>query len=74
MVEQLSELAAERGQTMAQMALSWVLRRGEVTSVLIGASRPAQLMENLTAMEKTTFTEEEESRIGAILEGTWKNE
>ena len=74
MVEQLSELAAERGQTMAQMALSWVLRRGEVTSVLIGASRPAQLMENLTAMEKTTFTEEEESRIGAILEGTWKSE
>ena len=73
-VEQLSRTAEERGQTMAQMALSWVLRRGEVTSVLIGASRPAQLMENLTAMEKTTFTEEEESRIGAILEGTWKSE
>ena len=55
----LNELAKNRGQTLAQMALSWVLRDGEVTSVLIGASKPEQILENLEIVGHTDFTEEE---------------
>ncbi len=55
----LNELAKNRGQTLAQMALSWVLRDGEVTSVLIGASKPEQILENLEIVGHTSFTEEE---------------
>lgn len=62
----LNEIAANRGQTLAQMALSWVLRDGEVTSVLIGASKPAQILENIGIVEKTVFTEEELRAIDAI--------
>ncbi len=72
-VEQLSEVAEERGQTMAQLALSWVLRRREVTSVLVGASRPEQLKENLAVISASPITEDEEIRITGILEGTWEN-
>ena len=62
----LNELAKNRGQTLAQMALSWVLRDGEVTSVLIGASKPDQILENLEIVGHTSFTEEELQAIDAI--------
>lgn len=62
----LNELAKNRGQTLAQMALSLVLRDGEVTSVLIGASKPEQILENLEIVGHTSFTEEELQAIDAI--------
>jgi len=65
-VRALSGLAEERGQTMAQMALAWVLRGG-VTSALIGASRPRQIVENVGALRNLLFTAEELRKIDAIL-------
>lgn len=59
----LSEIAKRRGQTLAEMALSWVLKDGEVTSVLIGASKPSQILDNIKAAENTSFTEEELAEI-----------
>ncbi|MFS9769889.1 aldo/keto reductase [Enterobacter chuandaensis] len=59
----LNEMAQARGQTMAQMALSWLLKDTRVTSVLIGASRPEQLAENVRALDNLLFTEEEFTRI-----------
>jgi L-glyceraldehyde 3-phosphate reductase len=64
-VRRLSKIAAERGQTMAQMALSWALRN--VTSVLIGASRTEQIEENVKCIEHLDFTAEELSAIAEIL-------
>ena len=58
-IRKLNGLAAERGQTLAEMALAWVLKDGIVTSVLIGVSRPAQILDNIKALENTHFTEEE---------------
>ncbi|ALB64097.1 Predicted oxidoreductases (related to aryl-alcohol dehydrogenases) [Cronobacter condimenti 1330] len=55
----LNEMAAQRGQSMAQMALSWLLKDNRVTSVLIGASRPQQLEENVQALANTHFTAQE---------------
>ena len=55
----LADIAASRGQTLAEMALSWVLRDGVVTSVLIGASKPSQILDNVKAIENTHFTDEE---------------
>ncbi|MCP8970017.1 L-glyceraldehyde 3-phosphate reductase [Ectobacillus ponti] len=66
-VQALHALAQERGQNLAQMALSWVLREGRVTSALIGASRVEQIEENVTALEKRTFTEDELRIIDSIL-------
>ncbi len=68
-VRQLNELALERGQTLAQMALAWTLRDPAVTSALIGASRPQQVLENVRALDAPPFTEEELRRIDAILAG-----
>ena len=65
----LSEIAAKRGQSLAQMALSWVLRDGEVTSVLIGASKAEQIRENVQIVSAEGFTEEELKQIEGILEG-----
>ncbi len=62
-VQALGEVAAGRGQTLAQMAISWVLRDERVTSALIGASSVAQLEENLAAAAKTTFSPQEVARI-----------
>jgi len=62
-VRNLSEIAAGRGQSLAQMAISWVLRDQRVTSALIGASSLAQLEENLAAAGKTEFTAEEIATI-----------
>jgi L-glyceraldehyde 3-phosphate reductase len=58
-VTALNEIAQRRGQTLAQMALAWVLRDDRVTSALIGASSVAQLEENLGAIGNLAFTDEE---------------
>lgn len=58
-IRRLDGLARERGQSLAQMALSWILRDGKVCSALIGASRPGQLDENVKAAQMTAFTQEE---------------
>ena len=63
LVRQLNDLALARGQTLAQMALAWVLRHPGMTSVLIGASSVEQLEENLAALEHLDFTDEELSLI-----------
>lgn len=65
-IRALNDIAVERGQSLAEMALAWVLRDGIVTSVLIGASKPAQILENIKALKNTHFTEEELKRIDAI--------
>ena len=65
-IRQLNDLAAQRGQTLAQMALSWILRDGIVTSVLAGASRPEQVLDNIKAAENTTFTADEMALIEQI--------
>ena len=62
----LNEIAKERGQTLAQMALSWVYAKEGVTSVLIGASKPQQIVENISMQTKASFTEEELRKIDAI--------
>ena len=58
-IRELNDLAAQRGQTLAQMALAWVLRDGIVNSVLIGASRPEQILDNIRAAQNTVFSAEE---------------
>ena len=68
-VRRLSAIAAERGQTMAQLALAWILRGGHVTSALIGASRVEQIEENVGAVRNLDFTKEELDAIDAILSG-----
>ena len=65
-IRALSDVAKERGQTLAQMALSWVYSREGITSVLIGASNPKQILENLGMQKNTVFTEEELQRIDRI--------
>lgn len=61
----LNAIAAGRGQTLAEMALAWVLKDGAVTSVLIGASKPAQILDNLKALENTSFSPAELAAIDA---------
>ena len=65
-IRRLNELAAERGQTLAEMALAWILRDGVVTSVLIGASRPEQILDNRKALSNTNFSKEELELIDHI--------
>lgn len=65
-IQGLNELAKQRGQSLAQMALSWILRDGEVTSVLIGASKPEQIRENAKIVVCTEFTSEEISKIDEL--------
>ena len=62
----LNEMAKERGQSLAQFALSWILKDDDITSVLIGASRPSQILDCVKCIENTTFTEEELAKINAI--------
>ena len=62
-IRSLNEIAKGRGQTLAEMALSWVLRDGVVTSVLIGASKPEQILDNIKATENVTFTKDELDEI-----------
>ncbi len=68
-LQALQKLAAKRGETLAQMALSWILRDGEVTSVLIGASRPSQILDNVGIVKSAGFTEEELLEIDRITMG-----
>lgn len=63
----LNEVAARRGQTLAEMALAWLLKDERVTSVLIGASSVAQLMDNLKALDNISFSGEELQEIENIL-------
>lgn len=67
-VRRLNELAGERGQTMAQMALAWIFRDKDITSVLIGASRPSQILDNIGMLENLEFSREERRRIDEILQ------
>ncbi len=66
-VQKLNEMAQKRGQTLAQMALAWVLRKPAVTSALIGASSVRQLEDNLAALNNLKFSDDELSRIESIL-------
>ncbi|MDD9152421.1 L-glyceraldehyde 3-phosphate reductase [Plantibacter flavus] len=65
----LNDIAVERGQTLAQMSLAWVLNNPAITSALIGASRPEQLDENLAALDGPAFTTEELEEIDRLAEG-----
>lgn len=65
-IKKLDELAAKRGQTLAEMALSWILKDGVVTSVLIGASKPSQILDNIKAIKNTIFSAEELEQIDNI--------
>ncbi|WP_173714826.1 aldo/keto reductase, partial [Clostridium beijerinckii] len=65
-IRRLNNIALNRGQTLAQMALSWVLKDSEVTSVLIGASKPSQIIENVGIVHKIGFTDEELMMIDEI--------
>ena len=63
----LNEIAKKRGQTLAQMALAWVYSRKGITSVLIGASKPEQIIENINMLKNTEFTQEEYDLIDKIV-------
>ena len=65
-ISRLNETAKSRNQTLAEMALAWVLRDGVVTSVLIGASRPSHILDNIKAIENTEFTANELKKIDEI--------
>jgi L-glyceraldehyde 3-phosphate reductase len=66
-IRQLNELAKQRGQSLAQMALSWILKDPRVTSVLIGASKPEQLADSLKCLDNIVFSKEELEKIETIL-------
>jgi L-glyceraldehyde 3-phosphate reductase len=66
-IAKLNAVAEARGQTLAQMALAWVLRQPGITSALIGASRPAQIDENLGALDNLAFSKEELATIDGIV-------
>ncbi|MGA2539652.1 MAG: aldo/keto reductase, partial [Terracidiphilus sp.] len=66
-VRALGDLAAKRGQTLAQMALAWVLRDKRMTSALIGASRVEQIEQNVAALENLAFSKEELASIDTVL-------
>ena len=68
-VRQLNEIAKERGQSMAQLALAWVLRNPGMTSALIGASKPEQITDSCGALENLDFSDDELKRIDAITKG-----
>ena len=63
----LNQVAAQRGQTLAQMALSWILRDEDITSVLIGASKPQQITDNVQITRAPAFTADELEQIENIL-------
>lgn len=65
-IRALGDIAAARGQSLAQMALAWDLRDGVVTSVLIGASKPSQILDNLGALANTHFSEDELAAIDKL--------
>lgn len=65
-IQALNEIAAQRGESLAQMALKWVLKDDVVTSVLIGASRPGQILDNIKVVESAAFSDEEIRKIDEI--------
>ena len=68
-IQDLNELAGQRGQSLAEMALAWLLRDPAVTSVLIGASKPEQILDNLKAVQSADFSQEELEMIDRIALG-----
>ena len=65
-IKQLNQIAKDRGQSLAQMALAWLYHREEITSVLIGASKPEQIIENLAMINSLNFTDGELKQIDSI--------
>lgn len=65
-ISRLNAIAARRGQSLAEMALAWIMRDGAVSSVIIGASRPEQILENVRFLENTSFSSEELAEIDEI--------
>jgi L-glyceraldehyde 3-phosphate reductase len=69
LLNELNEVAKRRGQSLSELAISWLLKDERITSVLIGASSKAQLLQNLRALDKpSTFSSEELSELDAVLE------
>lgn len=66
-IEQLHQVAQQRGQTLAQLALSWVLRQQQVSSAIIGASHAQQVIDNVKSLENPDFSEQEQQQIDLIL-------
>ena len=67
MIGKHNEIALERGQTLAQMAISWLLKDQRITSVLIGVSRPEHLDDNVAAVKNSSFSPEEVTKIKTVL-------
>lgn len=65
-IRALNDIAAERGETLAQMSLAWILQKSAVTSVLVGASKPEQIIDNINAIHSAAFSDEELKRIDEI--------
>ncbi len=65
-LKKMNEIAAKRGQTLAEMALAWCLKDSDITSVIIGASKTSQILDNIKAAENTVFTEEELKEIDEL--------
>lgn len=72
-IHQLAQLARERGQSLAQMSLSWVLRQPEITSCIIGASHPEQITDCLKALQHNSWTQEELGQINSIVNNPENN-
>lgn len=68
-INSLHKVATERGQKLSQMAISWILTQSAITTVLVGASSPGQLVDNVKAIENTSFTQQEIIKIDEILNG-----
>ena len=66
-LNRLNDIAEKRGQKLSQMAIAWILHNSAITTVLIGASRPEQIIDNVKALEMLDFTEEELDEINKIL-------
>jgi L-glyceraldehyde 3-phosphate reductase len=67
MIRSLNEVAKTRGQSLAQMAIAWLLKDPRITSVLVGVSKPEQLDDNVEAVKNTKFSEAEMTQIKKIL-------
>lgn len=65
-IRELNDIAKNRGQTLAEMALAWLLHDGIITSVLVGASKPSQILDNIKAIENITFTADELAEIDRL--------
>ncbi|MBQ8794641.1 MAG: aldo/keto reductase, partial [Clostridia bacterium] len=68
-IKELNKIAFERGETLAQMSLAWVLQTEGVTSVLVGASKPEQILDNIGALNSSPFTKEQLALIDKIALG-----